>query len=88
VGCLDKEHHVSTLPPPTDPHQAPLTTRISRGVWVGFGLIAGIFAGAAAGVFAYAGGVAAPLAVLAGGEAMGTCTGLFLALVTFATTDR
>jgi hypothetical protein len=44
--------------------------------------------GVAAGLLSAAGDVPVPLAVLAGGAATGSATGLFLALVRYASADR
>ncbi len=67
---------------------APSTSPTSlRAVWIGFALLTGILVGAATGLLSYAGGVPAPLAVVAGGSACGGAIGLVLFLVRYATGD-
>ncbi|GAA4606392.1 uncharacterized protein involved in exopolysaccharide biosynthesis [Actinoplanes octamycinicus] len=63
----------------------PAVPGVPRAVWIGFALITGLLVGVAAGVLSAAGGVAVPLAVLAGGGACGSAILLVLAIVRYAT---
>lgn len=58
-----------------------------RAMWIGFALIAAVLVGAAAGLLSAAGGIAIPLAIVAGGAAFGGTVPLVLTLVRYATGD-
>ncbi|SNY74099.1 hypothetical protein [Paractinoplanes atraurantiacus] len=58
---------------------------VSRAVWIGFALIAGVLIGATTGLLSHAGGVPVPLAIVAGGGACGATIALVLTLVRYAT---
>lgn len=56
-----------------------------RAVWIAIALLAGALIGTAAALLSFAGGVPLPLAIVAGGAAVGGTVVLVLALVRYAT---
>ena len=76
---------VSTNPPNNQPQRH--AARTPRSTWIGFALITGVLIGATTGLLTTAGGVAIPLAIVAGGGAMFTSIGMFITLVIYATGD-
>jgi hypothetical protein len=56
-----------------------------RAVWIALALLAALIVGAAAGLLSFIGGVAPPLAVLAGGGAFGATVILILTVLRYAT---
>lgn len=59
------------------------TSPRDRGLWVAIALHTGIVIGATAGWLTWAGGVATPLAVVAGGASFGATVGLFIMLTRY-----
>ena len=65
-----------------------VTQGVPRAVWLGFALIAGVLVGVSAGLLSAAGGIAMPLAILAGGGACGGAILLTLTVIRYATEPR
>jgi hypothetical protein len=68
--------------PPTGPPRTP------RAVWVCLVALAAVAVGSTTGLLSHAGGVSAPLAILAGGAAAGGAIQLGITVIRYATGDR
>lgn len=55
----------------------------NRALWIAIALLTGVVVGTAAGCLTCLGGVAVPLALVAGGAGFGATVGLFVALIKF-----
>lgn len=63
------------------------TSPRDRAVWVAIAMLTGVVIGVAAGWLTWLGGVAVPLAIVAGGASFGTTLGLVIMLIKYISSN-